>query len=155
MSYLYSGSPLSSVQQAVFFLLNNDATLRNQVNAVYDYVPSNFPYPYVQLGTFYSQPSLTFTNYGEDVIATIYVYCRNQELAGGPQGSLQTEQIMNTINRILAAKIFPIGDEWANMGCWFDSSNVMVEKDGITWNGILKYRIAAINRYSIFGVSRF
>lgn len=149
MSYLISGSPLSACQQAIFFLLNNNATLRNQVNAVYDFVPNNYPYPYVQLGEFSSSKFLTFTNYGEDVIATIHIFCRNQEIPGGPQGSLQVEQIMYTINSILAAKIFPIGTEWSAAGCWLDFSHVFLEPDGITWHGVLRFRLPITNKNSI------
>ena len=154
MAYLLSGSPLSAIHQAMYFLLSNDDKLRAQTNnAIFDFVPNNYPYPYVQLGEFTSKDFSTFTNYGEEVIATLHVFCRNEQLQGGPQGSRQTQEIMYTINRILSNKIFPIGDEYSNAGCFFDSSHVLMEPDGITWHGILKYRILASNRYSVYGVS--
>jgi hypothetical protein len=155
MAYLPSGSPFSPIQQAMFFILDKDPTLRNQVNGIFDFVPNNYPYPYVQIGEFTSSSYLTFTNYGEEVIATVHVFCRNQEIPGGPQGSRQAQEIMYSINRLLAAKIFPIGEEWADVGCWLDSTHVLLEPDGITWHGILKYRIVATNRNSVFGVSGF
>ena len=148
MAYLISGSPLSPIQQAIFFLLSHDAILMTQVNAVLDFVPPNYPYPYVQIGEFTSTGYLSFTNYGEEVIATIHVFCRNQELPGGPQGSLQAQQIMYTINSILSAKIFPIGPEWSDVGCWPDSTQVLLESDGITWHGIIKLRIIAMEKQS-------
>lgn len=155
MAYQLSGSPLSAIQQAMYFILSNDLRLREQTNnAIFDFVPNNYRYPYVQLGEFTSTDFSTFTNYGEEVIATLHVFCRNEQIQGGPQGSRQAQEIMYTVNRLLANKVFPIGDEYSSAGCFFDSSHVLMESDGITWHGILKYRILASNRNSVYGVSR-
>lgn len=147
MSYIESASAFSDVQQAVFFILRNDPILQTQVNGVFDYVPNNRPYPYLQLGSFTDGGNLTMSNYGKDVNATIHVFCRNQEVQGGLQGAKQTEQIMNSVDRLLSVKMFPINHEWVNSGCFPAKNDVFLLNDGITHHGILTYTIKVFRRY--------
>lgn len=140
------GSSLGQLQESIYGILTNDAWLMNQITGVFDFVPDNQNFPYVQIGEFTTSPFQTYDRYGQEVTATIHVY--SQRI--GPnayQGMAQIDAIMNSVQRLLARTFFPV-QGWGDVGCWGDYEQTLLESDGITRHGILRYRIKLLQEYS-------
>jgi hypothetical protein len=136
------GSSLWYIQKAVWKILTSDAMLMSQIVGVFDFVPDNTNFPYVQIGEFTTGPFETFDEYGQEVTMTIHVW--SQRL--GPkayQGMMQAENIMDSVQRLLCRTTFPL-NLWSNVGCWGDFSQTYMEADGITRHGVLRYRIKVL-----------
>lgn len=136
------GSSQGPIQQAIYDILTADMTLMNQITGVFDFVPDNQEFPYVQIGEFTTAPFQTFDRYGQEATVTIHVW--SQRI--GPnayQGMKQIDDIMNDIQRLLARTFFTI-DGWADVGCWGDFEQTLLQSDGITRHGILRYRIMVL-----------
>lgn len=131
-----SGSPLYSIQLSIYNILTLDPQLMSRITGVFDYVPENQAFPYVVIGEFTSGPWETFQRYGEEVIITIHVWSRYS-------GMKQSEKIMDDLNRLLARKMFFI-DGWGNVGTWLSGSSTLIEPDGFTRHGIVRYRLLTL-----------
>lgn len=141
-----AGSSLGSLQEAIYGILTNDAWLMNQVTGVFDFVPDNQDFPYVQIGEFTTVPFQTYDRYGQEVTATIHAW--SQRIGSNAyQGMAQIDAIMNSIQRLLARTFFPV-QGWGDVGCWGDFEQTLLESDGITRHGILRYRIKLLQEYS-------
>lgn len=140
------GSSLGPIQEAIYGILTSDEWLMNQVTGVFDFVPDNQSFPYVQIGEFTTGPFQTFDRYGQEVTVTIHVW--SQRI--GPnayQGMTQIDNIMNSIQRLLARTFFPV-QGWGDVGCWGDFETTQLQSDGITRHGILRYRMLLLQDYS-------
>lgn len=140
------GSSLWKLQQGIYNILTNDAQLMSKVVGVYDFVPDNSNFPYVEIGEFTTSPFQTMDRYGQEVTATIHVWTQRI----GPrayQGMRQCEEIMEDVQRLLARSYLPI-DQWGTVGCWGDFSQTLLESDGITRHGILRYRLLLLQDFT-------
>jgi hypothetical protein len=130
--------------------------LMSQVVGVFDFVPDNAQFPYVQIGEFTTAPFQTFDRYGQEVTLTLHVWAQqtapnayaptNQTVPSAYQGMKQIEFIMDSVQRLLARSEFYI-EGWGNVGCWGDFSTTMQLSDGITRHGILRYRIKVLDNF--------
>lgn len=139
------GSSLWYLQQAIYGILTGDAQLMSKVVGVFDFVPDNNNFPYISIGEFTTNPFETMDRYGQEVTSTIHVW--SQRI--GPnayQGMMQAENIMEDVQRLLARSYIEI-DLWGTVGCWGDYSQTLVESDGITRHGILRYRLLLLQNY--------
>jgi hypothetical protein len=136
------GSSLWYIQKAVWKILTDDAMLMSQIVGVFDFVPDNTNFPYVQIGEFTTSPFETFADYGQEVSMTIHVWSQRIGTKAY-QGMMQIENIMDSIQRLLCRTRFPL-NLWSNVGCWGDFSQTFREPDGITLHGVLKYRIKVL-----------
>lgn len=133
------------LQKAVWKILTDDAQLMSKVVGVFDFVPDNSNFPYVQIGEFTTSPFGTFDRYGQEVTMTIHVW--GQRIAPNAyQGMKQVEDIMEDVQRLLARSNFYI-ELWGNVGCWGDFATTLLEQDGITRHGILRYRLKVLQDY--------
>lgn len=140
------GSSLWEIQKAVWKILTSDAQLMSKVVGVFDLVPDDVQFPYIQLGEFTTGPFETFDRYGQEVTMTIHVWAQRL----GPrayQGMKQAEDIMEDIQRLLCRTNFYV-ELWGNVGCWGDFSTTLLEPDGWTRHGILRYRILVLQDYT-------
>ncbi|MAN76870.1 MAG: hypothetical protein CML24_06675 [Rhizobiales bacterium] len=141
-----AGSSLGFIQEAVYSILTQDAALMNIITGVFDFVPDNKNFPYVQIGEFTTGPFQTYDRYGQEVTLTIHVY--SQQI--GPnayQGMSEIQAIMNLVQGLLARTSFQV-DGWGNIGCWGDFEQTLLESDGITRHGILRYRMLVLQDYT-------
>lgn len=134
-----SGSSLYPVQKMIYDTLTGDAQLMSRVTGVFDFVPDNFDYPYVVIGRFNAGPFDTYVRMGQTLNPIIHVWSR-REFPNQYQGMKQAELIMDDILRLLALQTIAI-DDWYDVGIWFDYSDLMVEPDGITQHGIIRFRM--------------
>lgn len=140
------GSSLGAIQEAIYQILTQDAALMDMVTGVFDFVPDNENYPYVQIGEFTTGPFQTYDRYGQEVTVTIHAY--SQRI--GPnayQGMARVDEIMNRIQFLLARTYFPV-EGWGDIGCWGDYEQTLLESDGITRHGILRYRMQVLQDYT-------
>jgi hypothetical protein len=131
-----AGDPSSPLQKAVIDILENDATLFPKITGVFSNVPDNEDYPYIYYGEAPGNDWGTFTTYGEDILFNLHIYSNYDT-------NKQTQDIMNDIKRLFCNTDFAI-DGWANVGCWFDYSNIMEEKSSIgsiIYHGIVRFKI--------------
>jgi hypothetical protein len=141
-----AGSSLGAIQEAIYGVLTSDAALMNMVTGVFDFVPDNVNFPYIQIGEFTTGPFQTYDRYGQEVTITIHVW--SQRI--GPnayQGMAQIDAIMNLIQGLLARTFIPV-DGWGDLGCWGDYEQTLLESDGITRHGILRYRMLVLQDYT-------
>lgn len=140
------GSALGAIQESIYDILTNDAALMSMITGVFDFVPDNENYPYVQIGEATTGPFETYDRYGQEVTLTIHVYSQRV----GPnayQGMKQIDDIMNRVQMLLARTYFPV-DGWGDVGCWGDYEQTLLESDGITRHGILRYRMLVLQDYT-------
>lgn len=140
-----AGSSLWSIQKAVWKALTNDAQLMSKVVGVFDFVPDNNSFPYVEIGEFQTAPFQTFDRYGQEVTMTIHVWGQRID-PRGYQGMKQVEEIMEDVQRILGRSSFYI-ELWGNVGCWADFSTTQLQGDGITRHGIMRFRLLVLQEY--------
>ena len=142
------GSSFSYLQKAVYGMLTADAMLMAQVTGIFDFVPDNQAFPYVSIGEFTSAPFETFDRYGQEVTMTVHVWSQRIE-PNAYQGMRQIELIMDSIQRILVRAEIAV-EHWGVVGIWGDFSQTMLDYDGITRHGILRYRIKTLQDYPTY-----
>lgn len=91
-------TPLYTVQQQIYIKLSTDTTLNAIVSGrVYDGVPENTVFPYVEIGEYVEKPWNTFTRQGKQTELTIYIYSRFKE-------NSELFNIRNAVDAILDKK---------------------------------------------------
>lgn len=139
------GSSLWLLQKSVYGILTSDAQLMSKIVGVFDFVPDNSNFPYVSIGEFTANPNQTMDRYGQEVTMTIHIWSQSID-PHAYAGMKQIEDIMEDIQRLLASSTFDI-ELWGNVGCWGDFSQTMLQGDGITRHGILRYRLILLQDY--------
>jgi len=66
--------PLLELQTAIYKLLKSSVLLTEKVSGVFDAVPENQPYPYVVIGSPFTNPFDTKVTNGEEINLTIHVW---------------------------------------------------------------------------------
>jgi hypothetical protein len=133
-----TGPPLlvGSVQRAIYDILSQDRVLRDMVTGVFDDVPEDQAFPYVQLGdrTETNKPSTMLTQ-GRENTLTLHIWSR-------AKGYLEAKQIGNRVIELLDdVPLYLPGWTWEHTGYEFGA--YMRDMDGITRHGVLRFRVRA------------
>ncbi len=76
-------TPMLPVQTAVYQLLTGDSTLAALISGVYDFVPEDVAYPYVEVGEAIETPSNRHGGFGWDTVITLHVWTKARGHAPG------------------------------------------------------------------------
>lgn len=123
------------IQQAIYAALTGDATLMGKITGVFDFVPDNQNYPFIQIGEidFKDWDSHTFVGFEGEI--TINLWHRPQS-----RGRAPLYDIMADINNILDRNYFTIPG-FSVIVMKYEFSNIIVDPDMVTYHGITRYKI--------------
>lgn len=121
------------LQKAIFSILDGDGTLSGLVSGVYDHVAENTDFPYVSIGECVAGDWSFVTTSGLSAAVAIHVWSRG----GGRKESL------NILARVydLLHEAAPSVEGYAVIMFRFASSEVLLETDGITYHGIINFKV--------------
>tara|TARA_R110002049_G_scaffold89003_2_gene224264 strand:- start:193 stop:594 length:402 start_codon:yes stop_codon:yes gene_type:complete len=122
-----------ALQTAIYTKLSTDNNLTSTLGAsVFDDIPENTPYPYVQLGEDTAIDYSTKDQTGSEVTVNIDVWSRYR-------GSLQAKNIMDRVHTLLHDSSLSVtGSNFINMR--FEFSDIIRDPDGITRHGVMRFR---------------
>ena len=122
-----------ALQTAVFSKLSTDSNLTSVLKAkVFDDIPENTDYPYVQLGEDTAIDYSTKDQTGSEVSVNIDVWSRYR-------GSLEAKNIMDRVHTLLHDSSLSVtGSNFINMR--FEFSDIIRDPDGITRHGVMRFR---------------
>ena len=122
-----------ALQERLFTTLNSDNTLTSTLGAaVYDEVPENSSYPYVNIGADAQNEYDTKDLNGSDVTINIDVWSQYK-------GSKEAKNIMDRVHTLLHDTSLTVtGFNLVNLR--FQSSGVLRDPDGITRHGVMRFR---------------
>jgi hypothetical protein len=122
------------VQRAIYDALTTDDDILDAVEGVFDDVPDNQPYPYVQIGeeTENNKPS-TFGTAGRENTVTIHIWSR-------AHGYHEAKLIADKIISRLDDRPLVLG-QWSWTSTTYEFGQYMRDADGITRHGILRFRV--------------
>ncbi len=122
-----------ALQTAIFTLLSADNNLTSTLGAsVFDDVPEETAYPYVQIGEDTAIDYSTKDLNGSDVSVNLDVWSRYR-------GSLEVKNIMDRIHTLLHDSSLSVaGTNFINMR--FEFSDIIRDPDGITRHGVMRFR---------------
>ena len=122
-----------ALQTAVFSKLSTDSNLTSVLKAkIFDDVPEETPYPYVQLGEDTAIDYGTKDQTGSEVSVNVDVWSRYR-------GSLEAKNIMDRVHTLLHDSSLSVtGSNFINMR--FEFSDIIRDPDGITRHGVMRFR---------------
>lgn len=122
-----------ALQTAIYTKLSTDSNLTTTLGAsVFDDIPEETPYPYVQLGEDTAIDYSTKDQTGSEVTVNIDVWSRYR-------GSLQAKNIMDRVHTLLHDSSLSVtGSNFINMR--FEFSDIIRDPDGITRHGVMRFR---------------
>ena len=122
-----------ALQTAVFAKLSTDSNLTTTLGAkVFDDIPEETPYPYVQLGEDVAIDYSTKDQTGSEVSVNVDVWSRYR-------GSLEAKNIMDRVHTLLHDSSLSVaGSNFINMR--FEFSDIIRDPDGITRHGVMRFR---------------
>ena len=122
-----------ALQTAIYTKLSTDNNLTTTLGAsVFDDIPEETPYPYVQLGEDTAIDYSTKDQTGSEVTVNIDVWSRYR-------GSLQAKNIMDRVHTLLHDSSLSVtGSNFINMR--FEFSDIIRDPDGITRHGVMRFR---------------
>tara|TARA_R110002126_G_scaffold15594_1_gene63779 strand:- start:679 stop:1080 length:402 start_codon:yes stop_codon:yes gene_type:complete len=122
-----------ALQTAVFSKLSTDSNLTSVLKAkVFDDIPENTDYPYVQLGEDTAIDYSTKDQTGSEVSVNVDVWSRYR-------GSLEAKNIMDRVHTLLHDSSLSVtGSNFINMR--FEFSDIIRDPDGITRHGVMRFR---------------
>ena len=122
-----------ALQTAIYSKLSADNNLTAVLGAkVFDDIPENTSYPYVQLGEDTAIDYSTKDSTGSEVSVNIDVWSRYR-------GSLEAKNIMDRIHTLLHDSSLSVtGANFISMR--FEFSDIIRDPDGITRHGVMRFR---------------
>ena len=122
-----------ALQTAVFSKLSTDSNLTSVLKAkVFDDIPENTDYPYVQLGEDTAIDYSAKDQTGSEVSVNVDVWSRYR-------GSLEAKNIMDRVHTLLHDSSLSVtGSNFINMR--FEFSDIIRDPDGITRHGVMRFR---------------
>ncbi len=135
-----SGFSSLAIQTSIYQILYDDAELRSSVGSgglndpvrVYDNVPQNTAYPYIQIGDETMKDSGTMTDQGVEVTYTLHVWARDR-------GKVVVKELADRIYQLLHEQDIPVLDQDVYL-CRFEFFESFTDPDGITRHGVARYR---------------
>ena len=122
-----------ALQERVYTTLNNDSNLTStQGAAIYDEVPENASFPYVQIG---GETAIDYST--KDVTGSEVTI--NMDVWSQYKGSKEVKNLMDRIHTLLHDSSLSVtGHNLINMRLEF--IDVLRDPDGITRHGIMRFR---------------
>ena len=122
-----------ALQTAIYTKLSTDNNLTSTLGAsVFDDIPEETPYPYVQLGEDTAIDYSTKDQTGSEVTVNVDIWSRYR-------GSLQAKNIMDRVHTLLHDSSLSVtGSNFINMR--FEFSDIIRDPDGITRHGVMRFR---------------
>lgn len=96
-------SAMLDIQTAIVLRLRADPTLNSLITGIFDEIPIDQSYPYVQVGDQSEGPFNTFNRFGRDVTFTISIWSIFE-------GFEESFKILTEINRLLDFQTFTINN---------------------------------------------
>lgn len=128
------GGIADEILETVYETLSGDTTLVTTLGCqVYDYVPDNRAYPYVDLGEAYSTKDATFSKDARNVLLRLHVWSQYR-------GSKETWNIIGRIDTLLDEVALTV-DGATLEACNVETANVFKDPDGKTRHGVIDVRI--------------
>lgn len=124
-----------AAQKAIYDVLTEDATLSGVITGVYDFVPAGTDYPYIVFGNSRVTDYSTVSTRGFQQALDIKVYSR-------ARGRKEVTDIMECVYTLLH-ETTPPADTYTITQLRFSGSDVVREKDGLTYLGQMKFQILA------------
>ena len=120
------------IQQGIYDVLSAGLSY-----PVFDDVPQDFEgFPYVTIGdTTFGEFSSDIKS-GFDITATIHVWSRYA-------GSKEAKEIQGEIYTLLHRQNLPLTGDYGISGITFDFSQVMLDPDGLTRHGVIRFDMHA------------
>ena len=122
-----------ALQQAIYAHLTGDATLAALLDGrIYDDVPGEAVFPYVALGAARSRDWSSGDSAGAEVTCMLVVYSRangrreTKEIAGAVTAALHEAGLVLTDHALVSLRFF--------------DSDIVRERDGITWRQEMRFR---------------
>jgi hypothetical protein len=138
--------PLSEIQTAVVTAFRANAGVQAAMTgavaptwSIFDNVPVNQVFPYLYVGDMQGRIGTALSLGGSigkasDVLLTLHIF--SQYLGWG-----EVEKIVSAIDNVLNEKNLSLANNFTWFFCLFDNYIPLVEKDGLTRHGALRYRI--------------
>jgi hypothetical protein len=132
-----AGSAIMEVQAAFYRELTNSFFVPERVNAVYDYVPTNAPVPYLVFGEWTeTAQNTTQSSWGRNLTLTMHVWTRGESKS-------RCAEIANLLIKLLEAReLLGMADGWAWEGTWLEMHQILRDPSIVpTWHGVIRWRI--------------
>ena len=123
------------LQKDIYAALTGDVILMAKITGVFDFVPQNQSYPYIQIGETDFTDWSTHTFDGFAGLITINLWHRP-----GSRGRAPLHDIMDDIYRILNKNLFSIPSSTI-VSMRYDFSNIIVDPDTVTYHGVTRFKI--------------
>tara|TARA_R100001460_G_scaffold29892_3_gene59178 strand:- start:7473 stop:7880 length:408 start_codon:yes stop_codon:yes gene_type:complete len=122
-----------ALQEKIFSTLNSDSNLTStQGAAIYDEVPENSAFPYVQIGGESASDFSTKDLTGSEVTINLDVWSQYK-------GSKEVKDLMDRVHTLLHDSSLAVtGHNLINLR--FEFSDVLRDPDGITRHGVMRFR---------------
>ena len=127
------------IQRAVYQALTTDPDLMDAIKGVFDHVPQDQDYPYVNIGEDTSIEWDTDTSLGQQSTLTIHVWSREY-------GRREVKEIMALIYGVLHRSELEV-DNGSVVTCEVEFVETFMEADGVTRHGVLRVRLVMDNVY--------
>lgn len=123
------------LQKAIYARLTGDAPLMAKITGVFDFVPDNQTYPFLQIGEvdFGSFDTQTFDGFEGTI--TINLWHRP-----GSRGRAALHDIQNDVYNLLH-KWIPSISGFTVVSMRYDFSNIIVDPDAVTYHGVQRFKI--------------
>lgn len=121
------------LQTGIYSALSENVGLQSLGVRVYDSVPEETVYPYLQIGDETSVPFDTDTNSGIDTTFMVHTWTQNR-------GRAQAKEIMAAVYAAIHRKEFDIGSGTMIL-IQFEFETITPEpEDGVTYHGVQRFR---------------
>lgn len=131
-----SAASLVAVQDAIYAALSGSAALQALIGnpaRLYDHVPEDAAFPYVELGEVSARRFDSASRGGLDCQLTLNVWSRYQ-------GRREAKQILDAIYGVLHDGTLSVAGN-AHVLTSFQSAETRRDDDGLTYHGVVKYRV--------------
>jgi len=120
------------LQKTVFDTLDGDSNLQSKVSDVYNFVPQNTAYPYVQVGDDSMADNSTKDLDGNIHSIMIHTWSRYR-------GDKEAKEIMARIYELLHNSSLSVSGA-SLVNARFETSDILNDPDGITKHGVQRFR---------------
>lgn len=120
------------LQKTVFDTLDGDSNLQSKVSDVYNFVPQNTTYPYVQVGDDSMADNSTKNLDGNIHSIMIHTWSRYR-------GDKEAKEIMARIYELLHNSSLSVSGA-SLVNARFETSDILNDPDGITKHGVQRFR---------------
>jgi hypothetical protein len=123
------------LQKAIYSRLTGNAALMAKLTGVFDFIPDNQTYPFIQIGEVDYSPFDTQTFDGFQGTITINLWHRSSS-----RGRSTLHDIQNDVYNLLHNWI-PSVSGYTVVSMRFDFSNIIVDPDAVTYHGVQRFKI--------------